>query len=179
MGRGFIFQCGGDADPELPETVGAKATTSSSFLASPAGKLLMQQHWLWQWRKSKWVLDTRSLSIAPLSPYFTPPSLASGLMGHGLGRSCCSSVTPAAPSRRKKSQQHTLNLIHIYKSQGNELTHGTHNIVVCKDLLKISPPFFCAASLHTERTNKWKIKAKISSLSPGHLSWRQNQCIKH
>lgn len=37
-------------------------------------------------------------------------------------------------------------------------TSGTHNIVVCKDLLKISPPFFRAASLHVERTSKWKKK---------------------
>ncbi|RLW13182.1 hypothetical protein DV515_00000088, partial [Chloebia gouldiae] len=64
-------------------------------------------------------------------------SLASGLMGHGLGHSCCSSVTPAA-HRRRKSQQHKLNLIHVYKLQGNELSHGTHNIVeMMKEVVKL------------------------------------------
>lgn len=111
----------------------------------------MQQHWLWRWRKSEWVLCHQVWwHHFPLSPpyfwHWTP-------LAHGLRHNCISWMIPTAPSRRSKPE-HAKS---VWFKDCNGIASGTHNVIVCKDLLKISPPLFRAASLHEKGTSRWKI----------------------
>lgn len=174
-GRGFISQGGGDAGPKLPKTARAKATTppqpsrllqrdtpnaAVSAVAMAKVKTGPLPGGLWP-----------SLpSVPTLSPSLVPGPLWS--MGSGTA---AAPEWPHSTPREEEVWAAYAKSVSFKDPEGT--ASGTHNIIVCKDLLKISPPFFRAASLHVERTSKWK-KEKDSSLGPGYLSWeRWEQCI--
>lgn len=101
------------------------------------------------WPRSLWASLT---SI----PHLTPPAWLLGRSGPWARAQLQLLSDPHSTQQEEDIWAAYAKSVSFEDRKGRAL--GTHNIVVCKDLLKISPPFFRAASLHAERTSKWKRK---------------------
>lgn len=102
---------------------------------------------------------TGSMSIFPLCPHLTPKAWA--VLTHGLRHSCSSWITFTAPTVRKKSEQHMLNLCNL--KTGRDSQHRS----VQRSSQNLSSFLLCCKPACGED----KQMKKHSSLGPGYFSW--------